>query len=67
MKRFLVTLIVYMVASQAFAQEQTLISGKVESGGFGGPTLKVTKMKGESGLLIGGRGGWIINHKSGTV
>lgn len=51
-----------MVAIPAVAQEQTLISGDIESGGFGGPVLKVTEFRDDVGLLVGGRGGWIINH-----
>jgi hypothetical protein len=42
--------------------EQTLMSGPIESGGFGGPVLKFTELVDEFGLLVGGRGGWIINH-----
>jgi hypothetical protein len=46
----------------AFAQEETLIGGPIENGGFGGPVLKVGSINGEAGILVGGRGGWIINH-----
>jgi hypothetical protein len=63
--------IFYMIAISAIAsesshsatrEEQTLISGDIESGGFGGPVLKVTEFGDDVGLLVGGRGGWIINH-----
>jgi len=43
-------------------EEQTLFSGDVTHGGFGGPAVRLTKVKDEFGLLVGGRGGWIINH-----
>ena len=46
----------------AAAQEETLISGNIESGGFGGPVVKMTTINGENAILVGGRGGWIINH-----
>jgi hypothetical protein len=46
----------------AFAQEETLINGPIENGGFGGPVLKVGSFNGEVAILVGGRGGWIINH-----
>jgi hypothetical protein len=47
----------------AFAQEQTLIGdGEIENGGFGGPELKITSINKETAVLMGGRGGWIINH-----
>lgn len=32
-------------------------------GGYGAPELKVGPVNGETGLLLGGRGGWIINHR----
>lgn len=51
-----------LVAFPAFAQEETLIKGDIESGGFGGPVLKITGINGEAGILVGGRGGWIVNH-----
>ncbi|RPH89069.1 MAG: hypothetical protein EHM72_20845 [Calditrichaeota bacterium] len=44
------------------AQEQTLFSGKYEHGGYGGPFMQFTQMKGSSAIMVGGRGGWIINH-----
>ena len=45
-----------------FGQAETLLSSNLKSGGFGGPVIKFTQVNGEFGLLIGGRGGWIINH-----
>jgi hypothetical protein len=35
--------------------------GSFTSGGFGGPVAKLTSMRGDASLLIGGRGAWIIN------
>ena len=60
MKRVVLGMI--LIAAPLFAQEETLISGKVEHGGFGGPVVKFTQMKDEFAMLVGGRGGWIINH-----
>jgi len=46
-----------------YAQEETLISeGKITHGGYGGPEVKFTTINDNFGLLVGGRGGWIINH-----
>ena len=45
------------------AQEQALISGDVEHGGFDSPSVKITNINGENAVLVGGRGGWIVNHK----
>jgi hypothetical protein len=61
MKKMAVLLVIVFTFS-AFAQEATLINGEIESGGFGGPVLKVTSINGENAVMVGGRGGWIINH-----
>ena len=56
-----IALIIFTTGS--FAQEQTLLgSGQITHGGFGGPVVKYVQIKGEPGVLVGGRGGWIINH-----
>lgn len=48
---------------QLFAQEETLVgSSEITHGGFGGPVIKYTQVNGEPAVLVGGRGGWIINH-----
>ena len=58
----LVFLLVLVFTSPVLAQEATLINGEIESGGFGGPVLKVTSINGENAVMVGGCGGWIINH-----
>ena len=64
MKKVLIVavLLVAAVPFIADAQEQTLISGEIESGGYGGPVVKLSGVNNELGLFMGGRGGWIINH-----
>lgn len=63
MKTIITLILVSLFTLPAFAQdEETLIGGKITSSGFGGPVLKLTGVNGETGLLMGGRGGWIINH-----
>jgi hypothetical protein len=62
MRKSVVVGSILLLTFYAYAQEQTLISGNIESGGFGGPVIKITKINGESAVLVGGRGGWIINH-----
>ena len=42
--------------------EQALLSGKITHGGYGAPVIKFTSINGESAVLVGGQGGWIINH-----
>lgn len=61
MKKFLV-LILILAVTPLMAQEQTLLSGDIKSGGFGGPVIKFTQLNDEFGLMVGGRGGWIINR-----
>ncbi len=41
---------------------RTLCDGKLKFGGFGGPVLSFTQIKGELGILMGGRGACIVNH-----
>lgn len=61
-KLIFVFAVAILFSQQLFAQEETLISGEVSHGGFGGPVVKFTQINGEFGVLVGGRGGWIINH-----
>lgn len=54
---------VLLFSIPAFAQEETLIGQEFESGGFGGPVMKITGMGGSAAIVTGARGGWIINHQ----
>jgi hypothetical protein len=64
MKTILVLAVISLFISfQLYGQEQTLAgNGEMSSSGFGGPVIKYTQIKDKPGVLIGGRGGWIINH-----
>jgi hypothetical protein len=62
MKKLLVIIFLLVIGSYAFPQEETLLEGGIESGGFGGPVVKFTQIKNEFGVLVGGYGGWLINH-----
>jgi hypothetical protein len=62
MNKFLVLGALMMMAAPLAAQEQTLFDGSVQSGGFGAPAVKVTRINDQAGLMIGGSGAWIINH-----
>lgn len=44
------------------AQQETLLHGKVENGGFGGPVVKFSQIDKEFAVFVGGYGGWLINH-----
>lgn len=62
MKTISFVLALFMFSAQSFAQEQTLINGPIESGGFGGPVVKFSQVSNRFAVLAGGYGGWIINH-----
>lgn len=73
MKKILLILLITVSTINLFAQtnetkdnknneQQTLLSGPISFGGWGGPEVKYTKFKGKEGLLVGGKGGVIINH-----
>ncbi len=66
--RFLVLLMVPLFLGTAAAgqenRDRTLFSGEVEFGGFGGPNVMFTEIYGEAAVLVGGRGGWVINQVS---
>jgi hypothetical protein len=46
-----------------FPQDQTLFPEEFKSGYFGGPVLTATSISDEFGLMVGARGGWIVNRK----
>ena len=60
-KMLLIVLILFSIP--AFAQEETLIGQNFESGGFGGPVMKLTGMGGSAAIVTGARGGWIVNNQ----
>lgn len=50
-----------LIVAPAHSQTmQTLITGDVSHGGFGGPVVKFSDVNGDLGVWVGGRGGWII-------
>ena len=63
--RNLVLFILGVTIAPALAGDKTLIGDleDVDHGGFGGPVVKFTRINGEAGVLTGGRGGWIIDHR----
>ena len=59
----IIILLLLILSPLVFAQEETLLgSGKISNGGFGGPVVKFTSINKHFGVLVGGQGGWIINH-----
>jgi hypothetical protein len=63
MKKVTIPIIILLLSLSAYGDEETLISGEIESGGYGGLEVKFASINGEWEVLVGGRGGWIINHE----
>ncbi|MCF6268312.1 MAG: hypothetical protein L3J41_01215 [Melioribacteraceae bacterium] len=59
----LTTLLLLLSFYNFFAQEKTLVSSGITSNGwFGAPVMKIAELNNQSSLIIGARGGWIINN-----
>lgn len=55
-------LVLFVVTANAAAQEETLFEKETETSGFGGPVVKYTSIHNQRAVMVGGRGGWIIDH-----
>ena len=62
MKKTVIIFVASIMVTPVLAQEETLISGQLEYGGYGGPVVKFTTINNDWEVMVGGRGGWIINH-----
>lgn len=52
-----------MIPLPAIAQERTLFDfDTVDHGGYGAVVAKLTSINNEAAMMVGGRGGWIVNH-----
>jgi hypothetical protein len=51
-----------MASDDVSERDQTLQTGKISHGGYGGPELKMTSVSSTAAMLVGGQGGWIIGH-----
>lgn len=59
---FLITAL-FLAPLLLVAQEETLIGDtEIENGGYGALVIRLSSINDEAGILVGGRGGWIINH-----
>ena len=53
-----------LFSAQSYSGErQTLFKGEVSNGGFGGPEARISQIDGETNVLMGGKGAWLINNK----
>jgi hypothetical protein len=62
MRAFIVGILIALPTLVAAQQPRTLIDEDLEHGGFGGPMLTVTQIASEAAILVGGGGGWLIDH-----
>lgn len=44
-------------------QPGLLLGPGIEQGGYAAPELKVTSFTGDTAMLVGGQGGWIVQHR----
>ena len=61
MRKLVATLLTALIVCPALARADTLISGDIEHGGFGGPIFRITSLNGQTVALSGGRGAWLVN------
>ena len=62
MKNFIFVICSFVLTAQLSAQEQTLIDQPIQSGGYGGPVVRFSEFNNKFAVLVGGYGGWLINH-----
>jgi hypothetical protein len=51
------------VAQEDTPQDETLIGGVESIGGYGAPTVALTRLNGEPAAMVGGQGGWVLNRR----
>lgn len=60
MKRLVILLVFPLMP--LLAQQETIFSGPYSHGGYGGPRVMLSTINSEMGVLVGGHGGWVLNH-----
>lgn len=66
MKKFWSVLALILITGApltAQQQHETLFDSPIEHGGYGVLVQKLTSIRGEAGLMMGGYGGWLIDHR----
>lgn len=61
MKKMIIVGSLLLASTGLMAQQQTLFDDSLQSGGFGGPVVKFSQIHDAFAVMVGGRGGWIIN------
>ncbi len=68
MKKVLLIIMIMLISFSIFSQNdqeeyRTLFSkGRVSHGAYGGLSINYSQMDGQGALILGARGGWIIDH-----
>lgn len=60
---FLTILLLATFTSISTAQNKTLLSGDIDHGGFGGVNTQFSQINNNLGVMFGGYGAWLIDHK----
>ena len=56
-------ILLLIIGTVIYAQEETLIGQEeITTGGYGAPVIKFTSINSQFGVLVGARGGWILDH-----
>lgn len=64
MKALFSFLALFFMLSPVFAQDETLLGGNIEHGAYFAPTLRVSQIGNDNiGMLAGGYGGWLLDHR----
>jgi len=63
MKKTFIVLFVFLISITLYADEETLISSDMQHGGFGGFGFRVTSLNGQTVVMSGGGGAWLINSR----
>src|ERR1035437_9140223 len=59
----LMCILLLIIGTVIYAQEETLIGQEeITTGGYGAPVIKFTSINSQFGVLVGARGGWILDH-----
>jgi len=60
--RWIILALVAAIPFSVCADERIAGSDGIDSGGYGGPVVKFMFLNDDLRVIVGGRGGWIINH-----
>ncbi|MCX6151765.1 MAG: hypothetical protein NTX22_14675 [Ignavibacteriales bacterium] len=63
MKKLFVIIFLIGLASVVHPQEETLLNGELEHGGYIAPSVRFTNLNNEFAALAGGYIGWVVNHQ----